>query len=191
MRDIKILRIILLGGLCLSLSGIATAQTEERMTIQATAMGTSTQLGKIVNINIHIEGFSTQDDRQSLIDAFSRNGQSGMVDVLQRMKPKGRIRFASGGVGDDIKYIIELPSDNGRRLRLVTDRWLRFSELYASTRSVDYSVGAIELNLTADGKGSGTVLPACKLTVDKKKKQLEIETYQNPWNLTNIMISKD
>jgi hypothetical protein len=52
-------------------------------------------------------------------------------------------------------------------------------------------VGAIELNLTPDGKGTGTVLPACKLTVNKKKKQVEVETYQNPWNLTNLMISKD
>jgi hypothetical protein len=84
-----------------------------------------------------------------------------------------------------------LPSKNGHRLRLITDRWLLFSELYNSTRSSDYSVGAIELNLTADGKGTGKVLPACKLTVNKKKKQVEVETLQNPWNLTNLMISKD
>lgn len=63
--------------------------------------------------------------------------------------------------------------------------------MHNSTRSADYSVGAIELNLTRDGTGSGTVLPACRLTVNKKKKQVEIETYQNPWNLTNLMISND
>jgi hypothetical protein len=47
------------------------------------------------------------------------------------------------------------------------------------------------LNLTPDGKGSGTVLPACRLTMNKKKKQVEIETFQNPWDLTNFMISKN
>jgi hypothetical protein len=47
------------------------------------------------------------------------------------------------------------------------------------------------LNLTPDGKGSGTVLPACKLTVNKKTNQIEVETYQNPWNLTNFIISND
>ncbi len=47
----------------------------------------------------------------------------------------------------------------------------------------------IELVLAPDGKGSGTALPACKLTVDKK--QTEVETYQNPWKLTNLLISKD
>jgi len=161
------------------------------MTIQATATGTSTQMGKLVNVNISIEQFSTVDDRSSLIDTFKNSGQDGMVKVLEDMKPKGRIRFASGGVGNDIKYIIELPSEKGRRLRLVTDRTLAFAELYQGTRSRDYTVGAIELELKPDGKGSGTVLPACKLTVNKKKQQVEIETYQNPWKLSNFIVSKD
>lgn len=181
-----------MGFLLLCFAGLATlAQAQGPMTIQTTAMGTSTQLGKMYNVNIHIESYSTQDDRKTLIEAFKRRGQNGLVDALQDMKTKGRVRFASGGVGNDVKYIIELPSQNGRRLRLITDRWLLFTELYNSTRSADYSVGAIELNLTPDGKGSGTVLPACKITVNKKKKEVEIETYQNPWNLTNFIISND
>jgi len=179
-------------SLLLLLAGIGTiARAQGRMTIQATAKGTSTQMGKIVNVNVHIEQYSTAEDRSSLIDAFKKSGQDGMVKVLEDMKPKGRIRFASGGVGNDIKYIIELPSEKGRRLRLVTDRTLAFAELYQGTRSSDYTVGAIELELTPDGKGTGTVLPACKLTVNKKTQQVEIETYQNPWKLSNFMITKD
>jgi len=181
--------IVCLLSVIAGLGAIVVAQ--ERMTIEATAMGTSTQSGKIANVNIRIEQFSTADDRKALIDAFAKSGQDGLVDVLEDMKPKGRVRFASGGVGNDIKFIIELPSAKGRRLRLVTDRNIAFGELYQGTRSRDYSVGAIELELTPDGKGSGTVLPACKLTVDKKKQQVEIETYQNPWNLSNLRISKD
>jgi hypothetical protein len=174
------------------LAGIGTTvQAQERMTIQATAMGTSTQMGRIYDVNIHIEQLSTPDDRKVLIDAFTRSGQDGLVDALEDMKSKGRVRFASGGVGNDVKYIIELPSENGRRFRLVTDRNLAFGEMYNNTRSKEYNVGAIELVLTPDGKGSGTVLPACKLIVDKKTQQVDIETYQNPWKLTNIMVSKD
>ena len=179
-------------SLLLLFAGIGTiVKAQGRMTIQATATGTSTQMGKLVNVNIHIEQFSTVEDRSSLIEAFKKSGQEGMVKVLEDMKPKGRIRFASGGVGNDIKYIIELPSDKARRLRLVTDRTLAFAELYQGTRSSDYTVGAIDLELTPDGKGSGTVLPACKLTVNKKTQQVEVETYQNPWKLSNFMVSKD
>lgn len=182
---------VIIGCLFFLTSIAVIAQTLGPMTIQATAMGTSTQMGKIYDVNIYIEELSTQDDRNVLIEAFKARKQDGLVDALQKMKSKGRVRFSSGGVGNDVKYIIELPSKTGRRLRLVTDRWLLFGELYNSTRSSDYSVGAIELNLTPDGKGTGTVLPACRITFSKKKKQIEIETYQNPWNLTNFMISKN
>jgi hypothetical protein len=193
MRDMKKLfgRTIVVT-LFLCLAGIGpTTEAQGRMTIQATAKGTSTEMGKMYNITIIIEQLSTPDDRKALIDAFSRSGQDGLVDALQDMKPKGRVRFSSGGVGNDVKYIIELPSEKGRRFRLVTDRNIAFGELYSGTRSRDYSVGALELVLTPDGKGSGKVLPACKLTVDKKKQQVNIETYQNPWNLTNLIVHND
>jgi hypothetical protein len=189
----SVLRNAIEVSLFLLLAAIGTiVQAQERMTIQATARGTSTQLGKIHDVNIHIEQFSTPDDQKALIDAFKRSGQDGLVDVLEDMKPKGRVRFASGGVGNDVKYIMKLPSKSGgRRFRLVTDRNIAFAELHQGTRSRDYSVGAIELDITPDGKGSGTVLPACKLTVDKKTQQIKIETYQNPWKLTNLMVSTD
>jgi len=176
-----------------ALVGIGTSvQAQKSMTIQATAMGTSTQMGKLYSVNIYIQQYSTPEERQLLIKAFKTKGQDGLIDVLEDLKPKGRVRFASGGVGNDVKYIMELPAEKGaRRLRLVTDRNLAFGELYHGTRSREHSVGAIELLLTPDGKGSGTVLPACRLTVDKKKQQVEIETYQNPWKLTNFMISND
>ena len=188
----RVHRSSVLGSMVLLMMGFCTVvQAQKRMTIQATAMGTSTQMGRIYNVNILIEKFSTPDDQKALIKAFQRSGQDGMVDVLEHMSSKGRVRFASGGVGNDIKHIIELPSEKGRRFRLVTDRNLAFGELYAGTRSRDYEVGAIELVLTPDGKGSGTVMPACKLTLNKKTKKLEVEAYQNPWNLTNFIVSND
>src|SRR5947199_4382839 len=193
MRDLNSLRHnVLIWPTLLLLMAIGTmAQAQKRMTIQATAMGTSTQLGKIYNVNIIIEQFSRPADQKALIEAFKRSGQDGLVNVLEDMRPKGRVRFASGGVGNDVKYIIELPSDKGRRFRLVTDRYLSFGALYYNPRSNDYNVGAIELTITPDGKGSGTVLPACRLTMDKKTQQVEIETYQNPWNLSNFIVSND
>jgi hypothetical protein len=192
MRDMdRRIRNGLMGALLLLLAGIATTvQAQDRMTIQANAMGTSTQLGKQYSLTIYIEQLSTPDERKVLIDAFARSGQEGLRNALEKMKPKGRVRFSSGGVGNDVKYIIELPSEKGRRFRLVTDRNLSFAELYYSTRSRDYDVGAMELTITPDGKGSGRVLPACKLKLNKQK-QIEIETFQNPWNLNVFRVTKD
>jgi len=161
----------------------------QRMTIQATAMGTSTQMGKMFNVNLHIEQFSTPDERKALIDAFARSGQDGLVDALEKMKSKGRIS-TPWGVGNEIKYVFELPSENGRHLRLITDRRISIAEARNAPRSEQYSIAAVDLVLASDGKGTGTLLPACKLTVNKKKQQIEVESFQNPWKLTNLIIRK-
>jgi len=192
MRDMDgLLSKAVMGTLFLLLAGIgATVQAQERMTIEAHARGTSTQMGKLFDVNIYIEQLSTEDDRKQLVEAFARSGQSGVRDVLEHMTSKGRVRFSSGGVGNDVKYIIELPSENGRRFRLITARNLAFGELYRSTRSKEYDIGAIDLTITSDGKGSGTLLPACKIKLNKQK-QIEIETYQNPWNLSVFRVSKN
>ncbi len=176
-------------SLFLVLTVITTSgQAPERMIIQATAKGTSTQMGRQYNVKIIIEGFSTPDDRKVLIDAFARSGQDGLQNSLEHMKGKGRIS-TPWEVGNQIKYIFELPSEQGQRhLRLVTDRRIAMSELRRGTRSEEYSVGAVDLVLKPDSKGSGTLLPACKLTVNKKNQQIEIETFQNPWELTNFII---
>jgi hypothetical protein len=181
-----------IASLFLLLAAIGTivqAQAQDRMTIQASAMGTSTQMGKIRQVKIIIEKLSTPEDQKVLLDAFKRSGHRGMYDALQDMSPKGRIAL-EGTIGNDVKYIRELPSKNGRRFRLVTDRNLAFGELRNSTRSSEYSIGGVELTITPDGKGSGTLLPACKLTLNKQK-QIDIESYQNPWKLTNFIVHKD
>ena len=67
-----LLRTAFVGWLVLAgLSPIVLAQDQGRMTIQATAKGTSTQLGRMVDVNIYIEAYSTDDDRQTLINALS------------------------------------------------------------------------------------------------------------------------
>jgi hypothetical protein len=191
MRDTsRLFHSAVIASLFLVLAAIGTiVQAQERITIQANAMGTSTQMGRLIPVKIIIEQLSTAEDQKALADGFKRSGHQGMLDALTRMSPKGRIAL-EGTVGNDVKYIRELPSENGRRFRLVTDRNLAFGELRNSTRSRDYDIGGAELTITPDGKGSGTLLPACKLKLNKQK-QIEIESYQNPWKLTNLIVHKD
>ncbi len=189
MRYARLFRTFGTVSLLLLAGWAVNVQAQEPMMIQATATGTSTQLGKIFNLNLHIDQFSTQDDRKALLAAFAQSGQAGLRRALEKMTPKGRIS-TPWGVGNDIKYIFELPSEKGRHLRLITDRRLAMAETFRGTRSEDYSIAAVDLILAPDGKGTGTLLPACEATVNKKKQQIEIETYQNPWNLTNLIIHR-
>jgi len=189
MRDTnRLLYNALIACLFLLLACIGTrAQAQEGITIQADAWGTSTSLGKIFPVKISIDQLSTDEDRKVLIDAFTRSGQEGMVDALASMGPKGRISL-EGSVGNPVRYIRELPSNEGRRFRLVNDREILMGEVTFGARSNKYSIGAVELTIKPDGKGSGVLLPACKLKVNKEK-QIEIESYQNSWQLKNFIVT--
>lgn len=175
----------------LFLIGVSSfGQKQERMKIQANMRGTGTQMGQLYNVNISIEQFSSPVDQKVLIDAFNKSGNEGIVNALTKMSPKGRIS-PTFSVGNDVKYIREFPSEKGRRFRLVTDRNISFGEARGMTRSKDYSLSAVDITITPDGKKSfGTFLPACKLKLNKKK-EIEIEALQNPWKLSNIVVHRD
>jgi hypothetical protein len=48
--------------------------------IDATAMGTSTQMGRVISVKVIINEFSTDDDRAILVDAFTHGQNEGLVN---------------------------------------------------------------------------------------------------------------
>jgi hypothetical protein len=104
------------------------------------------------------------------------------------MKSKGRISV-TGTLGYDLAYIRKFPQPDGStKLRMVTNRPIRFGEAWSDSRSMDYSLSGVEVILSADDKNnSGTLLPACQFKLDKDN-QLQIELLQNPWRLTNVRL---
>lgn len=111
-----------------------------------------------------------------------------MMKVLSKMKSKGRVRLSSGGVGYQIVYIRNIQTPNGRMIRLLTDRPISMGEAISSSRSQDYDLSIIELQLgDSKGKKTGSLIPGCRILINKKK-QIEIETYHaSPWRLAGIM----
>lgn len=156
-------------------------------TIQATAMGTSTQLGKTVGITVHIYEYSTMEDRDILIDAFTQGQNQGLVNALTRMKAVGRIAI-TGTLGYDLAYIRMIPTPTGRKIRFVTNRLLRFGEAYYNTQSTAFNLtgGEFDLNDTDKSKSTGVLFPAAQLIINKEG-ELQIELRQNPWNLVQII----
>jgi hypothetical protein len=158
----------------------------KKIYIQAQAMGTSTQMGRSASVTLIIDELSTDAERAGLLEAFQQKGNEGLVNALSKMHSKGRMAV-TGTLGYDVAYIktFQLP-DGSTVLRIVTDRPLRFGEVWADTRTTDYNVSAVEIVISKDKKKkSGTLYPACELKMNKEN-QLELNLYQNPWNLVNI-----
>ena len=157
-------------------------------TIQCTAMGTSTQMGRSVGVTIIIDELSTPEDKQILMAAFQKGGNQALCNAVSKMHSKGRLAI-TGTVGYDVNYIREFPLPNGgRKIRMVTDRPILFGEAWGDTRSMDYNLSALEMDISTEkGKSTGKLLPACQLMVNKKTGELEIETFQNPWNMVGFI----
>jgi hypothetical protein len=158
-----------------------------REVYQAQAMGQSTQMGKTFNVTVNIEQYSTPEERQALVDAFQHAGSEGLFNALEKMHSKGRISI-TGTLGYDISFVRKVPTDDGYKIRILTNRPIRFREAWENGRSTDYNLSALELNISADkDKSTGILLPACQFKIDKKTNELEVEAYQNPWKLQNVM----
>ena len=179
--------ISLLIGLLMIASVPGFGQRGSTETIDATAFGTSTQLGRNFGVQIIIYEFSSPEDRDILVQAFQQGQNDGLVNALQKMKSVGRIKIP-GTLGFDLSFIREIVTPTGRTLRFVTNRKIAFGESYWSTQSKSFNLTAGEINLNDNdkSKSDGVLFPAAQLIVNKEG-ELQVELNQNAWKLTNII----
>jgi hypothetical protein len=179
---------LLLAALLLTAVTLALSGDDRKVeTIDATAMGTSTQMGKNVGLKVTIYEYSTPEDRQALVDAFKKGQNQGLVNALTKMPSVGRIAI-TGTLGYDLSYIRLIPTDTGRKIRFVTNRQIKFREAYANSQTIAYNLtaGEIDLNDSDKSKSSGVLYPAAQLVINKEG-QLEFQLNKNPWKLVNII----
>jgi len=177
---------LLITGLVIMGSTLALAGNKPE-TIEATAMGTSTQMGSEFGITLDIYDYSARADRQTLVQAFEKGKNEGLVNALGKMKAAGHIEV-TGTLGYDCSYIQMIPTPTGRKIRFVTNRPLRFGEVYWDTRSTDYNLtaGEFDVNDTDKSKSTGVLYPAAELVIDKQG-ELQMNLIGDPWNLVDVL----
>ena len=156
-------------------------------TIDAQAMGTGTQLGQNIGVTLNIYEFSTPADRVTLIQAYEKGQNQGLVNALQKMKAVGHVEI-TGTLGYDCAYIKMTPTPTGRKIVFVTNRQIRFGEAFFDTQSQSFNLtaGVIEINDQDKSKSTGVLYPAAQLILDKEG-QLQLDLNQNPWRLADII----
>ena len=191
-RKICLASFLLLVGLLLivgSNQGAAQGtKLPKSITIQAQAMGTSTQMGQTFNVTAIINELSPPEDQKILLEAFQTKKNEGLVNALSKMPSKGRLAI-TGTLGGDLAYVRRFDQPDGSvMIRMVTNRLLRFGEVWADTRSSDYQLSGMEITFSKDKKkNSGTLIPAAELKVNKEG-HLEVEAFQNPWKLVDVLV---
>ena len=144
--------------------------------------------GQAGTIQISIDRWSTDQEREDLITTLKEKGSTALLDALLKMKPLGFIKMPNT-LGWDLYYArqSDLP-DGGRRVVLATNRRLGFNESRQQTRSVNYDFTLVEMHFPkGGGNGEGKLAAAAKVEFDSKTHQLDIENYgAEPVQLKNI-----
>jgi hypothetical protein len=156
-------------------------------TIDATAFGTSTQMGRNIGITLIIYEWSTAEDRDVLLEAFQKGQNQGLVNALEKMRAVGRIKI-TGTLGYDVSFIRLIQTPTGRKIRFVTNRKITFGEAWtdSQSQSFDLTAGEFDLNDLDKSKSSGVLYPAAQLIINKDG-ELQLDLNKNPWRLSGII----
>jgi len=143
--------------------------------------------GAAGNVEIVVNRWSTDAQRNALMTALLEKGPEKLLDKLQDMPRVGYIRTPDS-IGWDLHFARTTPQpEGGERIVLVTDRRIGFWEATRQPRSIDYPFTVIELRLNRDGEGEGKMSLATKIIPDKDKNTITLENYEtSPVMLTNV-----
>src|SRR5580700_2753536 len=175
-------KIFWIAGKCLVVAGITLLAThpgsarDKYETLEAQAFGTGTQMGQNIGVTLNIYEFSTPADRVTLLQAFEKAQNQGLVNALQRMRAVGHVEI-TGTLGYDCAYIRMTPTPTGRKIVFVTNRQIRFGEAFFDTQSQSFNLtaGELDINDSDKSKSTGALYPEAQLILDKEGKlQLDL-----------------
>jgi len=180
LKSILLVGVVMIG----TFPGFARDKYE---TIDAQAFGTGTQMGQTIGVTLNIYEFSTPADRVTLVQAYEKGQNKGLVSALQKMRAVGHVEI-TGTLGYDCSYIRMTPTPTGRKIVFVTNRQIRFGEAFADSQSMsfDLTAGELDLNDQEKSKSTGVLYPAAQLILDKEGK-LQLDLNQNPWRLVDLI----
>jgi hypothetical protein len=187
-RKLAMLGLPVLAVLALALGAHAqTSGQPERFTAMAVNMDT----GRNQTVEIVVNRWSTEKERDKLLSTLMDKGPEKLLDVLQDAPKVGYIRSLSS-IGWDLHYARRAPMpEGGERVVIATDRPVSFWEASNQPRSIDYPFTVIEMHLNAEGEGDGTTSVATKITADKENKIITLENYgTTPVRLQNVKREK-
>jgi hypothetical protein len=159
---------------------------EEKFTGYVVRMSGPSALNRLSSrINVSVKRWTTPEEKQVLLSALLEGGPDAMMKALEKMKPVGSVSIDSS-LGWRCKFATSVMTENGRRVRIVTDRPVFFAELKHRTRSRDYELGVVDFTLNEEGKGEGVLIPAARINFNKDG-ELEIEIHgTGPQKLLNV-----
>ena len=131
----------------------------------------------MTRVTVVIERWTTDEERGALLVALRDEGTKGLVRAMQDLNV-GYVQLRNS-LGWRIRTAATWQTEEGRKVRVTTDRPMNLQEQYKGTRSKDYPIGIIEFVLPPEDAGEGVLLAATQVQFDD---QGRIEVKSLPYN---------
>ena len=164
--------------------GVKTEPGVDRFSARMIVTQGMTTAGMTGRLNMTVTRWTTAEEREKLFQALQTGGEAALKRELENADvgsfyPQGSTRWK-------LNYAVSAQTPQGRRIRLVTARAIRFGEFRQVRESSQYEYGLIEFFLDEKGQGEGKVLPLVKVRINQQG-GLEIESLgTSPIKLMNI-----
>jgi hypothetical protein len=134
--------------------------------------------GTTVPVDIIINRYNTNEEISQYATLLA--GSGGTAALRSALEKQDVGQFAPvGKVGTPLAVARKIVNGDKTEIRVVTLRIMSFTELRNGGRSVDYPYTMLDLVVDKDGKGTGTAIPAAKISFNKKKNVYEIESFRH------------
>jgi hypothetical protein len=138
----------------------------EKFTAFAVDISNTASRANASPVDIQINRWSTDAERDQLLQVFRDKGQEALLSALQKLPVVGAIR-TPGSLNYDLHFARQRPeADGGRMIFLMTDRYVGAWEAMNRPRTIDYPFTLIQMQLDKAGKGVGKASVATQITQD-------------------------
>ena len=156
------------GLLALTVSAALGAQGGEETFAATAALKTASGAAATAPVTIVVSRKMAQEEIDKYTAAFKSGGPAALRKALTGAPPTGSIRFGDQAP-TPARMTLERTTDKGRLLTIITDQPILFlgAGLPGAKPKTGYDFAIVDIEVDAAGSGTGTLLPAARVRVDK------------------------
>jgi hypothetical protein len=179
---------VLLGAVCVTAIPALTAAAETfagTATVKTAGGATAT-----APLTLTVDRKMAPAEADKLVAAFKAGGVAGLRKALEGVAPTGSIALG-GGKPTRTRITIERSVGNGRLITAVTDTPLLHmgAGLPGAKATAGYDFAVVDLEIAADGRGTGTLTPAARLKANGSA--FVVDGYSSePLRVTSVAVKK-
>jgi hypothetical protein len=155
-----------------------TLQGPQKFSAFAVDVSNMTTEARTTPVDITINRWSSEADRDRLLDILRTHGQDAMLSALQKLPVVGYFT-TPGSLRYDLHFARQRDdAEGGRTIFLLTDRYIGSWEAARRPRTMEYPFTFIKLQVDKDGHGDGDATIYTKITATPSG-TIELENFTN------------